>query len=121
MRYRKLDTNKDYAFGHGTRDFYADNEAVAQALSTRLRLFLGEWWEDLSLGLPMFQTILGKRATNDNLKAAELVINDTIIATKGVTRINSINVGIDAKTRTLSYRATVDTIYSTSVTIEEVL
>ena len=39
MRYRRLDENGDYVFGHGISDFCLDSDAVLQAAKTKL-LFL---------------------------------------------------------------------------------
>lgn len=51
MRYRKLDENGDYVFGHGVRDFLVNSpETVAQAVETRLRLLLDEWYLDVTDG-----------------------------------------------------------------------
>jgi hypothetical protein len=61
FRYRKLDATGDMTFGRGAANFYVDDPtAVAQAILTRLNLWTGEFWLDLSTGTPWMQQILGK-------------------------------------------------------------
>ena len=55
MRYRRLDNDGDYTFGAGGADMLIDIEACAQSIRTRMWLLFGEWWEDLTDGLPLFQ------------------------------------------------------------------
>lgn len=57
MQYRSLDPNEDYVMGQGPTSFLTGTDAVAQAVYTRLRLFMEEWWEDQNDGLPYFQSI----------------------------------------------------------------
>lgn len=89
MKYRALDSNGDYRFGKSIQDFLTDVEAVAQAIKTNLLLLQGEWWEDTSAGLPLFQNILGQSGTPDHLNAADLLIKERILSTKGVAEIQS--------------------------------
>ena len=58
MKYRKLDENGDYVFGNNSYDYIEKDEAIAQAIKTKLYLFYGEWWEDISLGLQFIETAL---------------------------------------------------------------
>ena len=60
MKYRTLDKNGDYVFGGGSNMYLTENEAVVQAIKTKILLFYGEWWEDISVGIPMFQSAVGK-------------------------------------------------------------
>lgn len=113
MKYRKL-TDDDYTFGHGIGDYYTDIDAVAQAIKTRLKLLYGEWWEDLTIGMPLFQGIIGKRGTPANINAAEMIINDTIRNTQGVTAINNLKLEYDSVTRRMRYKAEIQTIYGTT-------
>jgi hypothetical protein len=95
--------------GHGAADFYVDEEAVAQAIKTRLLLLWGEWWEDTSDGLPLYQNIIGVRGTQANLAATELLIRDRIAQTENVLEVVSLSSDFDQETRTVYYNATVNT------------
>lgn len=117
MKYRKLDKNGDYMFGNNGLDFISDTEAVAQAIKTKVMLFYQEWWEDISIGIPMFQSIIGKVA-DSNLK-----MTYTLLLTKRIQEIEQVtsvsNVEVKQGNRSLSFKIDVDTIYgSTSVEVE---
>lgn len=89
MRYRMLDVNGDYSFGSGQQNFTYGSYAVAQAINTRLAFLKGEWWEDLEIGLPLFQNILGQQGTPDNIEIVDLLIKQTIADTQDVTEIKN--------------------------------
>ena len=117
MRYRKLDANGDYSFGHITADFYKDSpEAVAQAVRTRLDLWLGDWYLDTSDGTPYKTQVLGER-TKPLLDA---VIQQRILRTTGVNGITAYSSNINVNTRRVTIQATVNTIYG-AVKLSEVI
>ena len=87
MKYRMLDADGDYVFGRGKHAYLEGGEAVAQAVKTRLLLLLGEWWEDLEEGLPLWTKIVGTRGTETQLQAVDLIFKDRIYNTLGVKRI----------------------------------
>lgn len=108
MRYRKLDASGDYTFGHSQDDFYVDQpEAVAQAVQTGLKLFQGEWFLDITAGVPWRQKILGKYAQN----AYDMILKAQILNTQGVQTLDSYSSSLDTATRGLTVTATLDTIY----------
>lgn len=116
MKYRKLSPTGDYTTGQRDQNFVTGVEAVAQAVLTRLRLWQGEWWENLLDGLPMTQQILGKRAA---LNLIESLIKERILGTIGVLSIQAIEVTWDNETRALGVFSTINTIYG-KATISEV-
>lgn len=116
MTYRKLDSNGDYSFGRSKQDFVTDSNAVAQAIKTRLLLLFGEWWEDQSDGLPLFQSILGVSGTEDNLESVNLLIQERIINTDNVTDI--VDYTSSYVNRSLSVSCTVNTTFGTTATVE---
>ncbi|MET3654099.1 hypothetical protein [Dyella japonica] len=117
MRYRKLDANGDYVFGHGQSDFYRDQpEAVAQAVQTRLELFSGEWFLDTSAGLPWRTQVLGKYTQN----IRDFVIKQQIVNTQGVQSLDSYSSSVDPNTRRFSVSASITTIYGPA-TVETTL
>lgn len=112
MRYRKLSSSRDYTFGAKPGEgFLTDADAVTQSILTRLNLLLGEWWEDLDEGLPLFEEIL---VYNPLLSEIELLISERIALTGGVDRVEDATVVSDPVTRALTYSATVYTVYSES-------
>lgn len=111
MRYRKLDTNGDYSFGSGVHNFHINSpEVVQQAILTRLRLWLGEWFADTSDGTGWNQTILGKHSQN----IYELTLRQRVLETPGVLSIEAFESLLDPQTRRLSVAMTVNTIYGST-------
>lgn len=60
------------------------DDAVRQHLQQRLRAFKGEWFLDLSDGVPYFQDILKK---NPNPIVLDGVLKDVILSTPGVVEL----------------------------------
>lgn len=112
--------NGDYSFGNNQNDFLEGKLAAAQAIKTNLRLLLGEWWEDLEKGLPLFQNILSRAGTPENNQAVDLLIQSTIASTPGVKNISKLASDYDSITRTYTISCTVETIYG-EITLEEVI
>ena len=116
MKYRRLDENDDYSFGHGLADFYIDeSEAVGQSVATRLRLWAGEYFLDLSEGTPYQTEVLGF-GTNQLFDQA---IQDRILETEGVDSIETYSSSVDTTTRELSIEASINTIYG-NIKLEDV-
>jgi hypothetical protein len=109
---RALDANHDPIYGNGAAAFLTDIDAVAQMIQTRLLLFQGEWWADLTDGLPLFQSILG---SNNGKKGT--VISDLIRAriegTDFVNGVIAIGNNFNATSRQYTFSATVDTAFGT--------
>lgn len=111
MRYRRLDANGDYTFGHQQADFYINQpEAVGQAVQTRLALFTGEWFLDTTDGTPWRTDVLGKYTQNHY----DIVIKERIIDTPGVKSLDSYASTFDRDARALRVQATITTIYGTT-------
>ena len=106
MKYRRITAEGDYAFGFGNTSFVTDIDAVRQAIQTKLKLFQGEFWEDLNDGLPFFQQIAGTTSKD----SIDLLIRARILSTPQVIEISSFqsSIGVDRK-----YKATVgvNTVY----------
>lgn len=90
IQYLRLDENYDLVFDNAAA--LTDAQAVAQAIGTRLRLFLGEWWENLSLGLPVFQTMLGHLASQQGQAAMALAVQQNVAGAPYVTAVNDVSV-----------------------------
>lgn len=108
MKYRKQDENGDYIFGNGQGDFFKDSvEAVAQAVKTRLLLWLGEWFLNVDEGTPYLQGVIGKHEA----QTRDTVLRSRILQTQGVRAISDYQSTIDPDTRKLSVSVSIDTIY----------
>lgn len=114
MRVRKLDENGDIVT-RGVMWNY-DKEAVAQNISTRLKLFLGEYFRDITDGVPWFEKengtegILGK---GYSLAEVESILKNRIARTDGVLKLLEFKIDFNATTRKMIVSAFVLTNYGT--------
>lgn len=110
MRVRALDSSGDI-FSSGAI-FLSDKEAVAQTISTRLKLFLGEYFRDVTDGMPWFERqnglpgILQKGFT---IAQVEGLIRDRIMKTDGVLKILTFSTSYDIDKRAYNVETTVFT------------
>lgn len=119
MRYRKLDENGDYSFGHGQSDFYKDQvEAVGQAVRTRLWLFYSEWFLDVTEGtrwggFPISEqaVVQGRILAESTESGRDLEVQQRILNTQGMSRIDEFFSGFDHNSRTYRVNAILTTIY----------
>lgn len=112
MRYRRLGDDGDMTFGSQQADFLRNTpETVAQAVVTRLKLWLGEWFIDQSEGTPYQQAALGKRTR----ASIEPAIRSRILETEGVTSIDQFDLSIDPDERKVTINATISTAYGPAV------
>jgi hypothetical protein len=97
-------------FGRGISNFYFDEPAaVAQAIGTRLNLWTGDWWLDLTQGTPWLQQILGKpRAPGSSPDAA---LRTRILGTPYVTRLSNYSSVWNSTTRAWVVSGVVDTAF----------
>ena len=94
IQYLQLDAQNDPIFDASAS--LTDAYAVNQAIRTRLNLFLGEWWEDINIGLPVFQSILGQLASSQGLAAMALAVQQNIEGAPFVTSVSSLAVNFAA-------------------------
>lgn len=108
MRYRKLTPTGDFTFGNGELDFYIDvPEAPAQAVSTRLKLWTGEWFLDTAEGTNYQDTALGTGKS----QTIEPEIRARILETQGVSGLESFELIPQSQERTVEIRAVINTDY----------
>lgn len=115
MKYRKLDANDDYTFGQNDGNFYYNLDACAQAVYTRMNLYLGEFWRDLNDGLPLFQRILGSYGSLSNLETIDGIMQQRILGTENVVDIFSFSSAFDREARQYSFQTKVQTSYSSQL------
>ena len=112
MKYRKLDASGDRVFGGDQQAFFIDDpEAVGQAVMTRLRLGLGEWFLNTSDGTAWNTQVLGYHTQGTR----DIVIQERVLGTPGlVTSSNPItqySSSVNPNTRAFSVSMTIETIY----------
>jgi hypothetical protein len=76
ISYPMLDSNNDPSWANNTS--LTGAQACAQAILTRLNLFFGTWWENLNIGLPVFQQILGQLGSSSGIKAMSLLAQQNV-------------------------------------------
>jgi len=109
---RKLDSNHDPIYGNGIACFLTDLEAVAQIIETSLLLFQGEWWNDETIGLPVFQSIVGN-AENNRQATISLLIQQVILGVEFVTGISNVRFLYTSADRSFSYACYAQTQFGT--------
>ena len=115
MKYRALDENGDFVLGNG-HAYIEGTDAVRQAVITRLRLLVYEWWENIDDGVPYWQKIIANR----DVKAAQQIIRERIQQTPGVLSILSFDPVWDNENRTLMIRVAIQSEYGAFSIDEEV-
>jgi hypothetical protein len=106
---RAVDGDNDWLFGKGLNDYYANNDAIAQNVKTRLQSFLGDCFFDIGAGLDWFN-FLGSNVTDQT--ALNLAVSAVILNTENVTALQQLLIGLDVdRNLTIKYKA--KTIYST--------
>lgn len=103
---RRLDANGEPCYGHGASDFVTGSDAVVILCTLAIRLTLGRWFLDTSLGVAWLQEegqqILGQRPADVAFARSELL--RVLWAVEGVDAVESLSVVLDSSTR----KATVD-------------
>lgn len=94
------------------------DEEIVQSLKQNLKTFLGEWFLDLSIGLPYIQIIFVKGTPAEVIDAA---LKNAIIKTEGVETLNSFDdLDLDSSTRELNVNFDVTTINGNTININGV-
>lgn len=101
---RQLSATWDPQRGNGLANFLTDGAAVAQIIAQRLKLLQGEWYENLNLGTPLFQNLLGHAQSTQGVA---LILRQQILAVPYVTGITAF--GVTQQGRSFSFQAVVST------------
>lgn len=82
-------------------------EAIQQAIKIKLQFFQGEWFLDLTAGVPFYQSVLVK---NPSPSVLQSIFRKAILEVPGVLAVTSLNIVISRVTRalTVSFTATTD-------------
>ena len=112
MRVRKLDENGDIVTSGII--WNEGQYTIAQTIKTRLKLFLGEYFRDISEGVPWFEKPDGSYGILQkgySLEQVEALLRSTISQTDGVLTILSFSSEFDENQRRLTIRTIVATQY----------
>ena len=108
MRVRKVDANGDMTFGHGQANFWRDvPDAPAQVCVSRLALYTGEWFLNLSDGTNWNAKVLGKYTGSTR----DVEVQSRILGTQGVKSLVSYSSSVNRDTRAYDVSVRIDTIY----------
>lgn len=107
MKCRALDENGDYRFGSNMQDYISGVDAIAQNIQTKVKLYYGEWWENIGIGIPMFQSIVGQMNPEALKVSSSLLISQRVQEVEGVLSVSNVEVTNDG--RTLNFKITVET------------
>lgn len=94
-----LDENGDWEISGGDLQLIGDGPAIVQAVQIALEFFQGEWFLDVSAGIPWWQSVMIK---NPNPNQLEGIFRSAILAVDGVQAINSLTLTYDSQQRTLT-------------------
>lgn len=114
MTVRRLDPDTGDIATSG-QQFLTGVDEIAQTVKTRLQLFLGEYFRDITDGTPWFEQILGK---GSSLEGKEAAIKNRIIRTDGVIQLTKFDTDFDIDTRKYTISAGILTSFGqTDITI----
>jgi hypothetical protein len=103
----QLGSDFDLEFVNGDLALVESLDAIRQHVRQRLQLFLGEWFLDITVGVPYFQNIYVK---NPNLIVVEALFRDRLVTTPGIEEVNEFNFDYDNLTRELKVEFSATTI-----------
>lgn len=95
--------------------FLADLDAVAQIIYTTLRLLLGEWFQNLTIGFPLFQSLIGSSGAPTNQTQVMLIIQQTILSCPYVLQIIDFSFVHNTVTLASTFTATVSSSFGTII------
>jgi len=106
----------DLDFSQGSRTFVSGKDYIAQKIRQRLGFFKGEWYKDVTLGVPWLQDVLIK---SPSLEVVRSVVRNAILAVPGVTSVPQCYVNFDTPTRVATITFTA--VYGDAKTLEDSL
>lgn len=106
MKYRRRTETGDYTFGYNQNDYVSGNLAIGYAIKSKILLFYGEWWEDLGIGIPMFESIIGQGRSDALKNSIQQLVSDRIMEIDEVAAVNNIAVSFVDRTIHMSVSVT---------------
>ncbi len=109
----KLGDGHDLAIENFDLVVLSNVEQVIQHINIRLKFFLGEWFLDITIGIPYYRDVLIK---GFDVGTVEAVFKDQILGTPGVTKISEFDLVLEStRVLTVSFKAV---ILDEEVTVE---
>ena len=107
MTVRRLDPETGDIVTSGNQ-FVSEQTEVGQTISTRLKLYYGEYFRDITEGTPWFQSILTKQGT---LSSKDGIIKSRIVQTPDVQQLIEYTTDYDINERRYSVNGRVLSTY----------
>jgi hypothetical protein len=104
----------DWTFGLGKQNYLFGQQAIAENIQTRLYEFLNDAFWNMPAGLD-WPRLFGTPGTKQEIT---LTCRSIILASFGVTAVNSIQALVDAGTRNLVLSFNINTIYTNNFSIQ---
>lgn len=113
MRVSKLNSDGDWQFGFGNALYAQRTAAIKQKLEMRLKMFINDWFADVSAGSPWFE-IFGQRNNRERLiRQIELIT----LETEGIATIDRLDPP-DVSDRSATITMAVTDIFNVPIEIE---
>ena len=112
MIMRPVDDNGDVFPVLSSGDLLRGAEGVAQLVRDRLTLYIGEWWENSSVGFWILERFQYQRITEQNASGLCSEIAGYIRGTPGV--LDIVNIQVSVIERKINMSCTVNTEYGTA-------
>ncbi len=117
MTVRQLQSDGDITTSG--QQFTSGIDEIAQTVTTRLKLFLAEYFRNITDGTPWFEQILGK---GTSLQSKEAALKNRIVRTEGVIQLVSFETDFDLPTRTYIVNAGILTAFGTTqISVQDVI
>lgn len=102
-----LDADGDLDISTGDFTLTRGVEAIRQAIQIKLQFFQGEWFLDLTAGVPFYQSVLVKNPSPGVLQS---VFRKAILEVPGVLEVTTLSITTNRATRglTVTFTATTD-------------
>lgn len=94
--------------------FVAGDAAIQQAIVFTLQLTQGEWFANLTAGIPWFTDVLGTKFNLDQIRS---IFQTKVAAVEGVQAIKRLAISFDNAARALTVEYEIQTIFSDSLNV----
>jgi hypothetical protein len=111
----KLGPDGDLAVENGIVPLVTGTDAIRQNLLIRLRTVKGEWYQDLRVGVPLYERVLGKVSTPIAIAA---LFQRIARETPGIASISQFLVDYDPQGRSLSLSGEAETLDGEIIVLE---